>query len=169
MKGHLVTVGVLCVGLLAGYGGYPLLHPSASLPSETPGPGVNARVLASCELTPEQVDRISARVAPAVVERLATSGLNGVAANPEVAARERLLVEQTKVEQARAYDEAVRLVDEMIASGQVTRPAMNEASRLLQQSGQGDRVFELNARVAAAVNRKELTAKQAGFDRGEAP
>jgi hypothetical protein len=169
MKGHFVTLGVLFAGLLAGYGGYPLLHPSASLPSETPGPGVNARVLASCELSPEQVDRISARVAPAVVERLATSGLNGVAPDPELAARERRLVEQTKTEQARAFDEATRLVDEMIASGQVTRPAMNEAIKLLQQSGQGDRAFELNARVAAAVNRKELTPRQAGFELGEAP
>jgi len=169
MKGHFFTVGVLCVGLLAGYGGYPLLHPSVSLPGETPGPGVDARVLASCELSPEQVDRISARVAPAVVERLATSGLNGIGPDPAVAAQQRQLAEDTKAQQVQAFTEATRLVDEMIANRQVTGPGMSDAVKLLQQSGQGDRAFELNARVAAAVNRRELTAAQAGFDRGQPP
>src|SRR5215831_9552037 len=161
MKTHLIWM--LGVSLLAGYGAYPLLHSSAS--SDTTDPGVRARV-ASCELSPEQVDRISARVAPAVVERLATSGLKGVAPDPEVAARQRQLAENDRAEQARAFAEATQLVDQMIASRQVTRPGMSDAFKLLQQSGQADRAFELNARVAAAVNRKDLTPSQAGYEVG---
>lgn len=169
MKGSLITFWTLCVGLLAGYGGYPLLHSSASVPRETPGPGVSARASSSCELSPEQVDRISARVAPAVVEHLASSGLNGFTPDPAVAAQQRHLAEKTKADQSQAFTEATQLVDQMIAGRQVTPPGMSEAYRLLQQSGQGDRAYELNARVAAAVNRKELTPKQAGYEIGESP
>jgi len=169
MKGSLITFWTLCVGLLAGYGGYPLLHSSAPVTGETQGSGVSARALSSCELSAEQVDRISARVAPAVVEHLASSGLKGFAADPEVAAQQRRLAEQTKAEQSQAFAQATQLVDQMIASRQVTQPGMSDAFKLLQQTGQGDRAYELNARIAAAVNRKELTPKQAGYEIGESP
>jgi hypothetical protein len=153
---------MLCVGLLAGYGAYPFLHPAAPAASETTDPGVIARV-SSCELSPDQVDRIASRVAPAVVERLATSGLPGVAPDPAAAARQRQLAEDTRAAQAQAFAQATDLVDQMIANRQVTRPGMSEAFKLLQQSGQADRAFELDARVAAAVNRKDLTPSQAGY------
>jgi hypothetical protein len=155
MKGALI--GVLGLGLLVGYGAYPLLHSS-----ETGDPGVMARV-SSVELTPEQIDRIAARVAPAVVEQLASSGINGIAPDPRLAAQRQRLAETSREEQAKAFSQATALVDQMIANRQVTQSGLNDAGKLLEQSGQGDRAYELNARVAAAVNRNELTPAQAGY------
>jgi len=152
-------VGMLAAGLFVGYGAYPLLHPSAS---DARDPGAMAGV-SSIELSPEQIDRIAARVAPAVAEQLAASGLNGIAPDPQAAARQQRLAENSRAEQVKKFAEATGLVDQMIASRQVTAAGLNDAVKLLQESGQGDRAYQLNARIAAAVNRNELTPAQAGY------
>ena len=114
-------------------------------------------------LSPEQIDHLSSRIAPAVVERLATSGLPGIAPDARVAAQQREAGERLKSEQAAAYSQAVKIVDQMIASHDITPQGRNQAHELLRQTGQTDRAFELEARISAAINRGDLTPEQAGI------
>ncbi len=65
--------------------------------------------------------------------------------------------------QQQALASAAALIDRMIADRDVTHAGLEEVQRLLTESGQADRMAELRARIAAAVNRGELTAEQSGF------
>jgi hypothetical protein len=65
--------------------------------------------------------------------------------------------------QQQALASAAALIDRMIADRDVTHAGLEEVQRLLTESGQADRMPELRARIAAAVNRGELTAEQSGF------
>jgi hypothetical protein len=165
VKTSVALLAGLGAGLVAGYLAYPWVHRQPELASLVAGsckPDA-ARILASCDLGPEQIDHLAARLAPRVVEQLATSGLSGVTPDPAVAARQRDALEKRKSEQSQAFTRATQLIDQMIANRRITQEGINEANALLVQSGQPDRSHELMARVSAAVTRGELTPVQAGL------
>jgi hypothetical protein len=58
--------------------------------------------------------------------------------------------------------------DEIILSKSVTEAGFNHAIQLLTETGQQDKIYLLHARIAVAVNKGELTPKQAGFDWADA-
>jgi len=154
----------LVVGAATGYAGYPLLHPiESAVAFSASESGSVARVTTACDLGADQIDHLASRIAPLVVERLATSGLSGVSPDQKVAAQQHAAQEKTKSEQAAALTRATQMVDQLIASRQVTQEGLTEARKLLEQSGQADQSYLLMARVAAAVNRGELTTLQAGL------
>lgn len=164
MKTTLVAALILFVGICIGYFGLGSLYPYPRISDNTQIiPGVIARNVVACDLSPEQIDHLSSSIAPVVVAHLATSGLNNIAADPKVAAQQRQLIEKTKAEQAEAFTHASQLVDQMIASRRVTPEGLNEAHQLLQQTGQADRLVEISGRIAVAVNKGELTPAQAGL------
>jgi len=164
MKMASVALLSLSAGAIGGYAAFPLLHDEAAQPGHAACgvPGTSRDVVA-CTLSPEQIEHLSSRIAPAVVERLATSGLPGVAPDANVAARQRVANENLQKEQAAAYSQAVKLVDQMIASHNVTPQGKNQAYELLRQTSQADRLFEIEARISAAINRGDLTPEQAGL------
>lgn len=150
----------LAVGVVGGYfahawaqgerGGAPVAHEER----------VRGDVVA-CTLSPEQMDHLSARIAPAVVERLANAGVG--APDPQPVAQQRAADEKDRKRQAAAFAEATRLVDQMIAAKAVTPQGRERAHELLRESGQADRIFEIDGRIAAAINRGEMTAADAGL------
>lgn len=150
MRAFIIAAAMLGVGAVAGYELYPLTHPVAAVAHNLPGG--SAREVVQLELTPEEMDRLAARIAPAVAERIAVPAPHK--AEPESANAQR---------QAKAFDDAAQIVDQMIASRRVTIQGMSEAQQILADSGQADRMYEISARVSAAVNRGELTAEQAGL------
>jgi hypothetical protein len=152
------------IGAIAGYTGYPLIHGNAVAVARAAcdGVGVSQEVVA-CTLSPDQIEHLSARIAPAVVERLAGSGLPQMAPDPNVAAQQRRASEQMRHSQAAAFAQAERLVDQMIAAHDVTLQGRMQAEELLRQSGQADRMYEIDARISAAINRGEITPAQAGM------
>jgi hypothetical protein len=115
----------------------------------------------ACTLSPDQIEHLSARIAPAVVEKLASSGT--VAPNPQLAAQLRADDEKLKRKQAAAFAEAARLVDQMIENRSVTPQGLDRAHALLRESGQADRSYEIDGRIAAAINRGEITHADAGL------
>src|SRR5262249_54165712 len=141
MRMLVIALLMLGVGAVAGYELYPLTHPADNARDL---PGSSAREVV--ELSPEQLDRLAARIAPAVARRIATPG--PPKATPESPDAQR---------QAKAFDDATQIVDQMIASRRVTTQGMSEAKQLLDDSGQSERMYEISARVSAAVNRGELT------------
>ncbi len=154
MRAFIVTSLVLCIGAALGYAAYPLTHASAD--ATHPLPGVSAREAVDLNLTPEQLDRLAARIAPAVARQLAAS-------SPGSPGTPRGAPPKSEAEQAKAFDDATQIVDQMIASRRVTSQGLMEARQVLADSGQEDRMFEISARVSAAVNRGELTLEQAGL------
>lgn len=62
-----------------------------------------------------------------------------------------------------AFSNAMHMADQMIASRHVSHDGVAEAVKLLQQSGQADRAYELQGRIAVAMNRGELTPEEAGM------
>jgi hypothetical protein len=115
----------------------------------------------ACTLSPEQIEHLSARIAPAVVERLGNS--RAMAADPQLAAQQRAEDEKVTKRQAAAFAEATRVVDQMIADRRVTPQGRERAHQLLRETGQADRIYEIDGRVAAAINRGEITAADAGL------
>jgi len=167
MSVRLLLPMAVIVGTISGYAGYPLLHQravpqSSSVINESYNPGTSARGATACEFSAEQIDHLAARLAPTVVERLATSGLNGVRPDPKVAAQQHELLEKSKTEQAQAFTRATEMIDQMIANRHVTQEGISTAHKLLQQTNQSGRGYELTARIAAAVNKGDLTPIQAG-------
>jgi len=150
MRSLVIALLMLGVGAVAGYELYPLTHRATD--SARSLPGGNAREVVEFNLTPEQVDHLAARIAPAVAQRITAQGPSKAA--PESSDAQR---------QAKAFDEATQIVDQMIAGRRVTTQGMGEAKQLLDDSGQSERMFEISARVSAAVNRGELTLEQAGL------
>lgn len=151
MRAVIVASLMLGIGGVLGYAVYPLTHASAD--TAHPLPGVTAREVVDLDLTSEQLDRLAARIAPAVTQR--------IAAPP--AEKAQAAEAQSVERQAKAFDDAAQIVDQMIASRRVTIQGMNEARQLLADTDQADRMYEISARVSAAVNRGELTAEQAGL------
>jgi hypothetical protein len=163
MKVVPVAVLSLLTGAIGGYFGFPLLHGGTG--EATPAAcerGPVSEVLA-CTLSPEQIEHLSARIAPAVVERLAGSGLPGLQPDVKVAEQLRAERQQSLEEQVEAFSQAARLVDQMIAKREISMQGRDRAHRLLRQSGQADRIYELEARISAAINRGDLTPSQAGL------
>jgi len=157
----LAAVAIFLLGAAAGYAGFEWLHPDA--PAMPAVATVEKGAVVACTLSPDQIDRLSAHIAPAVVERMAAVGLNGGAADPKVAAQQRAEIEKAKVDGARAMTAATDIVDDMIRNRDVTLAGLAEARRLLEETGQKDRTYELYARISAAINRGELTPAQAGM------
>ena len=157
----LTSAVALFTGAITGYLCFPLLHTSATAPFSALDS--MSRKVVVCELSSEQIAHLSAQIAPEVVKNLATSGLNGVAPDPRVAEQQRQAMERSKMQQAAAFSQATQLVDHMIASRQITPDGLKEARRMLRQTGQSDQAYLLNARIAAAINRHELTPEQAGL------
>jgi len=158
----LAAAAIFAAGAAAGYAGAAWTHSGAPGTTAVSTDLVRGSVVA-CTLSPDQIDRLSAHIAPAVVERMASAGLNSGPADPKVAAQQRAAIEKSKVDGARAMTEATDIVDEMIRNHDVTLAGMVEARRLLESSGQADRTYELYARVSAAINRGDITPAQAGL------
>jgi hypothetical protein len=168
MKTSLIAALMLSVGICVGYFGLGSLYPYArqSTAAMQTIPGAIARNVTACELSSEQIDHLSSRIAPSVVAHLASSGFSNIAIDPKIAAQHRQEEEQSKQERVRAMTQATQMIDQMIASRQVTPQGMLDAEQLLQQTGQRDQIYLLHARVAVAVNRGELTLAQAGLRPG---
>jgi len=168
MNRLLMQIVLSAILVAAGYALYPLTHDphggndTASVDSSLKSQA-QSYVVAACELNLEQIDHLASRIAPMVVERLATSGLNGVSPDPKVAAQQRESREKEKANQDATFNRATQMIDQMIANRQVTQQGIIDAAQLLQQTGQADRAYLLQARIAAAVNRGELTPEQAGL------
>jgi len=156
---------MLLVGICVDHFGLSLLERTPGQPAAAIQltPGATARSVAACELSSEQIEHLSARIAPAVVEHLATSGLGNVSPDPKIAAQQRKLDEQDKTEKMSAMTQATQLVDQMISNHQVTMQGMRDAEQLLQQTGQSDQIYLLHARIAVAVNKGDLTLAQSGI------
>jgi hypothetical protein len=161
----LIPVLMLLIGICIGHFGLPLLYLDSHASTETmqTTPGVITRSVVACELSSEQIDHLSSRIAPSVVEHLATSGLRNIVIDPKIAAQQRQTEEQDKAEKVSALAQATQLIDQMVSSHQVTPQGMHDAEQLLQQSGQADQIYLLRARIAVAVNKGELTLTQAGL------
>jgi len=157
----LAAAAIFASGAAAGYAGAAWVHSNAPV-TPAVSTDVERGAVVACTLSPDQIDRLSAHIAPAVVERMASVGLNSGAADPRVAAQQRAAIEKSKMDSARAMTEATQIVDEMIRNRDVTLAGMAEARRLLEASGQADRTYEIYARVSAAINRGEITPAQAG-------
>jgi hypothetical protein len=142
----LTLLAVVCAAI-AGYACFPLLN------ATKPGLGDGAQTSISCNLSMEQVDRLAARLAPAVTRQL-------TAYEPKVVSSD---MENSATDKVRAMSRATEIVDRMISNREVTPDGMLEAKGLLQQTGQADRAIELGARIARAVNRGDLTPEQAGI------
>ncbi len=67
------------------------------------------------------------------------------------------------LERATVFTRATQIVDLMIANRQITRRGLEQAHALLRASGQDDRRYEIQSRIAAAIDRGELTPEQAGW------
>jgi uncharacterized membrane-anchored protein YhcB (DUF1043 family) len=154
----------LVVGAIVGYLGFPLLnrsvveieHAACDVPAIT-------RDVVACTLSPEQIDHLSAQIAPAVVARLAATGLKSIEPDMKLAAQQRDADEKSKREQAAAFSEAARIVDQMITNHEITLRGRSQAQELLRQTGQADRIYEIEARISAAINRGDITPAQAGL------
>ncbi|HEX6396749.1 MAG TPA: hypothetical protein VFZ95_04950 [Steroidobacteraceae bacterium] len=157
MRTASVALLSISIGAAGGYFARGWLGGDATVGHE---PRVHGDVVA-CTLSPEQIEHLSARIAPAVVERLGSPGV--VAPDPQRAAQLRAADEKARQEQAAAFDEAARLVDQMIANRAVTPQGRERAHQLLRESGQADRIFEIDGRIAVAINRGEITAADAGL------
>jgi hypothetical protein len=148
----------LAVGAAGGYllhtwahdGGAPLTHAER----------VRGDVVA-CTLSPEQIEHLSARIAPAVAARLGNARVG--AADPQLVAQQHVDDEKVTSRQAAAFAEAARIVDQMIAGRAVTQQGRDRAHALLRETAQADRIFEIDGRIAAAINRGEITAADAGL------
>jgi hypothetical protein len=127
-------------------------------------PSVEQRMRAdvvACTLSPEQIEHLSARIAPAVVQHLGDSRV--APPDPQVASQRRSADEKSRSRQAAAFAEAARMVDQMIADRAVSPQGRNRAHELLRESGQADRIYEIDGRIAAAINRGEITGEEAGL------
>ena len=51
----------------------------------------------------------------------------------------------------------------MIADRAVTPQGRDRAHQLLRATGQADRIYEIDGRIAVAINRGEITAAEAGL------
>ncbi len=51
----------------------------------------------------------------------------------------------------------------MIANRAVTPQGRNRAHELLRETGQADRIYVIDGRIAAAINRGEITPADAGL------
>jgi hypothetical protein len=146
----------LCIACLAAGGmtGFCVARwtatPTVPMPvKEVPSAGMGDLSLGDDELT-----ALADRVADAVAQRLAPALARDARPGAPVAD-----------ERARelAFARAAQIVDMMIANRRVTSDGLDEAHALLRETGQADRGYELQARVAAAINRGELTPEQAGW------
>jgi len=149
----------LAVGAVGGYFTHAWTHETGNDPTAR-DERVRGDVVA-CTLSPEQIEHLSSRIAPAVVQRLGNSC--GVAADPQLAAQHRADDESLTKRQAAAFAEAGRIVDQMIANRAVTPQGRDKAHELLRESGQADRIHEIDGRIAAAINRGDITAEDAGL------
>ena len=118
-------------------------------------------VVVACTLSPEQIEHLSARIAPAVVERLGNVGI--AKPDPQLVAQQRIEDEKVNSKQTAAFAEATRMVDQMIAARAVTPQGRQRAHELLIESGQKDRIYEIDGRIAAAINQGEISAADAGL------
>jgi len=165
MKTGLIAMLMLLVGICIDHFGLSLLEHDLGTSTATTQltPGAITRSVAACELSSEQIDHLSSRIAPLVVQHLATSGLQNVSTDPKIAAQQRQAEERTKADRVSAMSQATQLVDQMVAGHQVTPQGMRDAEQLLQQTGQADQIYLLHARISVAVNKGQLTPAQAGL------
>jgi hypothetical protein len=164
MKTAQIILWSVACGIAIGYAASLFLRLTPLAAQQSISEQSLTRVLASCDLSNQQLDLIADRLAPAIAKRLDVASFQH--ANPENSPTRLAAVDNVatvKHQQAEAFEKAARMVDQMIANKLVTPEGMNEASQLLSDSGQTDRVYLLGARVSAAVNRHELTPAQAGL------
>lgn len=166
MKQPALTIVVLCTGLIAGYLVYPVINPQ-QLNDSAPDRVVSVQH-SSLELNENQINELAAKLAPAVAEHLATSGALAVNSEPQIVIQQQEAAEKIRIEKEMAFSQAQQSVDEMILSKSITQTGLNHAIQLLTETGQQDKIYLLHARIAVAVNKGELTPKQAGFDWSDA-
>lgn len=145
----------LCVASLAvgGAGGFGVARWTATPTEPMPVAVVPTAGMGEVALSETQMDAFADRMAAAVARRLA----------PMITARAPGATPADERAREAAFARATQIVDMMIASRRITRDGLNEAEVLLHETGQANRNYELHARIAAAVNRRELTPEQAGW------
>ena len=134
---------------------------SASIHSELPTQMWTAQMVAACNFDSNQLDQLAGRIAPLIARQV--NSLDGKSDGQSEVSQPAESHEQQKAVQVAAFFNATQMVDQMIVSHHVSHEGMMAAIKLLQQSGQVDRAYELQGRVAAAVNRRELTPAEAGL------
>ena len=148
MKVLPVAALALIVGAIFGYLGFPLLNRSVvGIERTACDVPASTRDVVACTLSPEQIEHLSAQIAPAVVERLAAAGPKTIEPDAKAA----------------AFSEAARIVDQMITNHEITLQGRSQARELLRRTGQADRIYEIEGRISAAINRGDITPAQAGL------
>jgi Icc-related predicted phosphoesterase len=163
MKQSALTLIILCIGLTAGYLVYPVVNPQP-LVGDSSG-RIMSTQHSSVALSENQIKELAAKIAPVVAEHLVISG--ALNSNPQLAIKQQE-AEKIRIEKETAFSQAQQSVDEMILSKSITETGLNHAVQLLTETGQEDKIYLLRARIAVAVNKGELTPKQAGFDWADA-
>ena len=153
------------VGTAAGFHAYPLLYRESRAHAESAGSLPiqimdGTRMVAACNFDSDQLDQLAERIAPLIARKV--NSLDGKS-DGQTDAQQAESREQEKAAQVAAYSNATQMVDQMIAGHHVSHEGMAEAIKLLQQSGQADRAYELQGRVAVAINHGELTPEEAGL------
>lgn len=161
-----LVAGSLTVGTAAGYYAHPLLHPESQIHAESAGSlpirmMAGARMVAVCNFDSNQLDQLAGRIAPLIARQV--NSLDGRSDGQMDARQQTERREQEKAAQVAAFSNATHMVDQMIASRHVSHEGVAEAIKLLQQSGQADRAYELQGRIAVAMNRGELTPEESGM------
>lgn len=159
MKHFFIAFLLVGAGLTGGYIVYPLVNP-APLSSTQQTSFANAQT-ASCELDERQVKDLVERIAPSVAEYLVVSSL--VVSDADPAIQYQATADETRKEKETAFLQAQDLVDRMIFNRSVTPAELGQAMQLLNQTGQEDKAYLLQAQIAVAVNNGELTPQQAGY------
>jgi hypothetical protein len=169
MKTFIYVVVALLVGVGIGYIAQPTSKQSGSTAeslSETPQQFVQGFV--QHELSDSDIEKLSEKIAPKVVAQMMQSGVvvastqaaNGKAlSNSAVNSKAKTIDPST---QAKTLDNATNLVDKMIASRNVPFEQLQEIEQMLHATSQSDKIVDMHARISAAVNRGELTPKEAG-------
>jgi signal transduction histidine kinase len=168
MKQSALTLIILCIGLIAGYLVYPAVNPQPLLADSLQNRIVSTQN-SSIELSENQIKDLAEKIAPAVAEHLVVSGVLATNSDPQLAIKQQEASEKIRIDKETAFSQAQQSVDEMILGKSITETGLNQAIQLLTETGQGDKVYLLHARIAVAVNNGQLTPQQAGLDWADTP
>jgi hypothetical protein len=163
---HSIVCAILFVGGTgAGYAIYPLCHDSGDVTSLVAAKEVVVAPHATSMLDtqPERKLQQASRITPLVpvaVDRFSTPDSSDHCTAPRTVEQPFATQANAAAKQALAFNDASNLVEQMIARQAFTREGLLQAISLLQQTGQAERSFELQARILNAVNSGELNPEQ---------
>jgi hypothetical protein len=141
-----IAAACMLAGAVAGYG-FAQFRAKPILPH-------GQAAMTMCEPGDAQLERLAARILSATARPVAESRVPAPSPPAESVSGS---------ERDAAYTHAAQIVDMMIANRRITAEGLEQAQALLRDSDQVDRAHEIDARIAAAVNRGEITLEQSGF------